>query len=205
MSMCALLFGAADAQAKANRFLKKAKKAYENLDYTRVTPLLTRALKVAKTDKEKVEIFYLLGTMHTIYSRDRQATEAFTEVLKMDPNFELPPDTSPKIRAAFADARQAVPAGDPVEDPPPDPEPPDGETIDATPVDDGDELPAGVFGPTDDVMPGLTRRSRGSAWYKKWWVWTIAGVVVAGGVGYLTYSLNQVEYPDHSHGPIPLR
>ena len=32
-----------------------------------------------------------------------------------------------------------------------------------------------------EVRPMLTPDS-GSAWYQKWWVWTIAGVVVAGGV-----------------------
>ncbi len=186
---------APEAAAKGNRYLKKAKKAYDNLDYTRVTPLLNRALKTSKTDAEKVEVYFLLGTMHAIYSRDQLAAEAFAEVLELDPSFELPPDTSPKIRSAFADARasvngRAVGGGGG----------PDEETRAA--VDD--ELPQELFGATDGGMPGLAQRSR-APWYTKWWIWTLVGVAVAGGTGYLVYSLNRDDTPDHDFGPIPLR
>jgi hypothetical protein len=207
---------AAHVDAKTNRYLKRARKAYQNLDYTRVTPLLNRALKAATTDREKVEIHYLLGTMHTIYSRERQAVEAFTELLTLQPTYELPPDISPKIRTAFAEARETVPAGGRTGPPTASEEPPSAadqesvtgdayETNEAFAVEDTHAVNAGVFGPTDGRVPGLTARSHGSPWYRQWWVWTIVGVVVAGGTGYLLYSLEQVEYPNHTHGPYPLR
>jgi hypothetical protein len=206
---------ATEADAKANRYLKRAKRAYENLDYTRVTPLLNRALKAATSRREKVEIQYLLGTMHTIYSRERQAVEAFTQLLTLDPSYELPPDISPKIRVAFAEAREMVPALEGA-GPPQDPEEAlsaaeqelvtgdTNETIEATTVADTHAAIGGVFGPTDGRVPGLTTRRQRSPWYREWWIWTIVGVAVAGGTGYLLYSLQQAEYPDHTHGPYPL-
>ena len=101
--VCTLLVGVAiDARATKNRYLIKAKRAYENLEYTRVTPLLNKALKTVQSQAEEIEIYSLFATIHIVYSREEQAREAFKEVLRRDHDFDLPPNTSPKIRAALA-------------------------------------------------------------------------------------------------------
>ena len=174
-----------------NRSLTKAQKAYENLDYERVTPLLNRALKGKPTDEEKQQIFFLLGTMHTIYGRDQQAKDSFVQLLELSPDFELPPDTSPKIAEAFEQARGTRPVAQPEPEPEPEPE--------------SEPAPkSGPMGATDPLLPEEIRTTVDDAVYEKWWFWTGVAVVIAGGVA-LTYTLMPAEYPPHDFGPYPLK
>jgi tetratricopeptide (TPR) repeat protein len=179
--------------AQANKHLKRAHKAYAKLKYELVIKHLKRAIKIAKTPKEQVEIHEFLGRMYVMYGKDAEAKASFVEVLKRDPAFTLPDTESPKILATLDEARAevggvmggVVTAGDP---PPPDdvvtstdPPPP--------PVDDGvaEEI---VAAPTDNTVetdatkppdPMLTTTVESSSeFYETWWFWTAVGVVVAG-------------------------
>ncbi|MFC1611201.1 hypothetical protein ACFL6C_09590 [Myxococcota bacterium] len=211
IALCVLMMGVSvletpEAQAR-NRFLVRAKKAYDDLDYTRVIPFLKRALKAAKTDEEHVEIYFLFATMHAIYSRDEQARDAFKELLARNPDFELPPDISPKIRAAFELAKGEMPASE--EEPPPEPIDEEQEELEAVPIDDG--LPEGPseedngINATDPLMNNLIQRRRSEPVYKKWWFWTIIGVAAAAGGSALGFALLQPDTPDHDLGPVPLQ
>jgi hypothetical protein len=217
----------AQPASAANRWLDKARKAYENLDYAKTQTLLQRALKLPSTTEEEVEIYFLLGTLHVIYGREGQAKEAFREVLARNQGFELPADTSPKIRAAFAEAQAAGPAPPPEPKPEATPEPaPEARTDTAggsegsstTPTEAGTESPTepppaklaevdplALVGGGDAMMPAMRLHHRGPPFYQTWWFWTIIGAAVAGGGGYLTYYLVQPRYPDRDFGPIPMR
>lgn len=197
-----------------NRHLVKAKKAYQAMQYSRVLPALKRALKIAKGHQEKAKIYELMGLIHATYGRDDQARSAFVKLLAANPSFELPPDTSPKIRDAFNSAREAVDAAAPPDDGVGDDAPiaiddttseatGTSTTIEATDV----ELvePPGSVLAVDPLMPGLIARHRTNAFYKQWWFWTIVGVAVAGGGGYAAYTLSQSEPPRFDLGPMPLK
>ncbi|MEE8408434.1 MAG: hypothetical protein V3T05_02400 [Myxococcota bacterium] len=203
-----------------NRHLVKAKKAYQAMQYNRVLPALKRALKIAKGKEEKSEIYELMGLIHATYDRDEHARSAFVKLLEINPGFELPPDSSPKIRDAFVAAREEADAArspnddngggddEPIAD--------DDMAADATVGSTGEtertestevnlvDLP-GPVAPIDPLMPGLISRRRSKAFYKQWWFWTIVGAAVAAGGGYAAYELSQTEPPSYNLGPMPLK
>jgi hypothetical protein len=195
----------ADSALAANRSLEKARSAYQNLDYAKTQSLLQKALKAPCTLEEEVEIYFLLGTIHVIYGRDAQAKEAFREVLARNLAFELPADTSPKIRAAFADAQSAgadqAPTAQRESEKP---------AVTASPAELPLAAPAALdplalVGGDDNMMPTTSSSGRHSPFYQTWWFWTVVGVAVASGGAYLTYTLVQPGYPEHDKGPIQLR
>ncbi len=203
-----------EAGAASNRLLARAKQAYDNLDYGKVIPLVNKALRAGLTPEDEVEAYFLLGTVHTIYSRDKQAQEAFLELLNRSPDYEVPADTSPKIREALEQAkaaRAAVPSPAPGSPTAEEPRttggagqgagaatPPGTTAVVATPID-----PLAIMTGAEAMQPSVRRR--GAPFYSTWWFWTAVGVVVAGGGAGLGYYLLQPRYPDRDFGPIPLR
>lgn len=83
------------------------------------------------------------------------------------------------------------------------------------------ELPAGVhtvrltksgyldwqsqfFIAPDEATPmWVSLQEAPAPWYKKWWVWTIAGTVVAGSAGIIAYALTRPSPPQGDTQPIP--
>lgn len=189
-----------DAQA-ANRFLAKAKRAYYKLDYARVTPLLEKALQQPSTKEEEKEIYVLLATMHATYNRPKDARDAFVKVLDRDPDFTLPPKSSPKLRKALQAAkriRQTNADKQPIV--------PEGSAGTGTMVDYSDSTRAPVTKqhatPTDAALD-LGTQEEEKAFYKTWWFWTIVGsvAVLGAGGGYLAWRLNHPDVPAHDYGP----
>jgi hypothetical protein len=227
--LCALTLGfawmmlpadAAAAAATKNKNLTKARKAYEDLDYTKAQSLLQKALKGQTTFEDQIEIYALLATVHAIYGRDEMAQSAFFEVLKRNPETQLPPDTSPKIKAAFAQAREAWQAnGAPRISPT---ALGDGGLVrnggDATDSDEdklessstptaslaGQPPARAVVVPLNPLMTGGVGYETGEPIYKRWWFWTIVGVVVVGGGGAATWYLSRPQVPAHDFGPFPV-
>jgi tetratricopeptide (TPR) repeat protein len=212
-----------EANAARNRHLAKAKKAFDDLDYGKVLPLLKKALKIAKQADEEVEIYELMAIIHATYSRDAKARDAFEEVLRRRPDYQLPPNTSPKIESALEEARDAltaeVAARGRVEEEEEvavgrDEVVPLGDTDltgDSAPVADvaakEAETAAGrVVIAATEPMPLLTAQRRRTALYEEWWFWTIVGgVLVAGGVGSGVYAYSQSGPPRYDLGPVPVR
>lgn len=213
--------GTPDAHAARNRHLVRAKKAFDDLDYGKVLPLLKKALKIAKEDDEEVEIYELMAIIHATYSRDEKARDAFKEVLRRKSDYELPPNTSPKIEAALEEARAELATEGVLHE-----EPEEEEVVvsrdEVVPLGDTDlasdsastgevatkeaEPAADPVVAATEPMPLLTTRSRRTAFYKEWWFWTlVGGVLVAGGVGYGVYAYSQSGPPPHDLGPVPLR
>lgn len=171
----------------ANRTLRRAQRAYEQLDYDKVTPLLKKALETTNLPEEEVEIYTLLATMHVMYGRDTQAEEAFVHILERQPDFELAADASPKLLAAFeaAELHFAEHASD------------------ERPVDEPDEL-GDATNPIDSPMDPLPPSTPPAPFYSTWWFWTAVGVVVAGAAGTTTYLLARPRFPDTAFGPYDL-
>jgi len=169
----------------ANRALRRAKRAYEQLEYDDVAPLLRKALEASSDPGEEVEIYALLATMHVMYGRDAQAEQAFVHVLERQPDFELPVDSSPKLFAALEAAEQSFPS-----------RPPDT----ATSGDGGD---GGELDPiTDPMLPGPVTEP--APFYSTWWFWTVVGAVVAGTAGTTAYFITQPRFPETEFGPYNL-
>lgn len=168
-ALAVLLIGGVAAAENAD--LAAARKAFDDVDFERVIPLLDKALAAGANDAEKVEIFVLMGQVHMAYGRQEEAERAFFEALSIDRSYSLPDTVAPKISAAFERARARVP-------------------IEATPVKEippvggkeGDET-----GPTDILS--------------QWWLWAIVGTVVAGASGIAAWQLSQPTEPAHDHGP----
>src|SRR5687767_8089532 len=77
--------------APTSRSLEKAKQAYEELDYEKVTPLLRRALKETDEPSELVQIWELMATLDVMYNNDAAAERDFAEILAILPAYQLPP------------------------------------------------------------------------------------------------------------------
>lgn len=210
------------AQA-ANRFLKKARRAYSDLKYEAVTPLLKKALRISKSKPEQVEIYALLAEMHVTYNREAQARRAFVEVLKREPDFTLSEDTSPKILAMLDAARlqlnivptTVAPSGEEqlqVEQTAATGSGPteadtssgsDADVVDAAPIGDSER---DLNGATDPLAPSIgIRPAEESAFYESWWFWTALGVVAVGGAGGIAWATTRSpETPTGDFGPYPL-
>lgn len=210
-----------DASA-ANRHLKKARKAHNALRYDDVLPLLKKALRVSKIDKEKVEIYVMMAEMHIAYNREVLARKAYVEVLNIQPDFELSEESSPKLLTVLQDARAQLglliggnsPGGDQSVVSSHDPEERTGEFVDGAPPDQGhgatgdggagtgeqSESGSGATTPPDLM---LTASSGGSpAIYTQWWFWTAIGIgaVVVGGSVAAYIATRSPQPPDGDFG-----
>lgn len=224
--LCGWVWATPESGMAANKFLDKAKKAYQDLDYEKVTPLLQKALKIAASDEEFIDIYTLMGIMHVTYDRNKQAIEAFKEVLKRKSDFQLPPDTSPKIVAVLDSAREQNADSELIRESPKTQSPPVEQPADVK-VDNSvssttNETTNGSSENVNSVVvpakePSIIRQDsilsptatsrieKDEPVYKKWWFWTAIGVVVIGaGGGYAAYRLSQPNEPSHDYGPISL-
>jgi len=121
--MLALLFGTAvavaapttDAAAR-DPDVRAALASYEALDFGAVVPLLERALARGELGAEDRQLaLAYLGRTHAVFRDAERAETRFTELLTLDPGYEVEPYESPLIREAFARA-QARSAPEPAND-----------------------------------------------------------------------------------------
>jgi hypothetical protein len=152
--MCALLM-AVDGDP-----LGPARDAFKKGLFQEVVPLLTTARAEPLTDEQRFESWELEALTYAAFDDALQCKEAFRRAVAIDPSFQGREDWSPKVRALFLEARQKPSL-----------------------------TPAPLLSPTplvrtDPAAPVavVTPEKAPVAWYGQWWVWTLAGVVVAGAV-----------------------
>jgi len=198
-----LLLMASQAVARPDPY-DAAQRAYGNLEYERVIPLLRRALGQKPGLGREAKIYALMALVHVVYGRQRQARQAFIRVLERTPDYELPPNSSPKIIAAVRSAREEIakrpppPDAEPIEIGPPAPVdegsvPPEATQPDSSPV----EITSGF-----DPGQGATEEMD-EAVYEQWWFWTILATTAAAG-GFGAWYLLRPKTPDSDFGPFPL-
>lgn len=84
----------------------RAQTAWSELEYERVVEAANAALSDAGLgDKDRVEALRLLGSALVILERTADAEAAFARIFAVDPEYVLPANTSPRIRAVFDPAR----------------------------------------------------------------------------------------------------
>lgn len=88
--------------------VERAREAFGELDYEEAIEAAEMALAdPGASASEELEALELLGLSHVILGDDDAAAEAFSELLAIDPHYELTEETgSPKIREVFEDLRR---------------------------------------------------------------------------------------------------
>ncbi|MFN2400222.1 MAG: hypothetical protein ABR543_16530 [Gemmatimonadaceae bacterium] len=91
------------AQTSGSMSLRRAVEAYDALSYADAIVLSRRALKEKLTAAERARTYELLGFAYASLDSARQATEAFKQVILLNPDRELDLGRiSPKITSMFA-------------------------------------------------------------------------------------------------------
>lgn len=210
----------------ASRSLEQARSALGSFELERVLPLLKKALRETRDREELIDIYLLMTDMYFTYDRYPKAVGAFVEVLKRDPAFEPEPGSSPKVMAAYQEAKNKLAPPPPKKKEPPakkatpaapEPKPP----VARSPERIRTVAPSGPAGgdlesderseiaarppdrPPDYLLKKPEDADSGSAIYKQWWFWTGVGVVVAG-AGALTWYLATPKLPPYEYGPVVL-
>lgn len=118
------------------QLLQLAERYYEQLEYEEALKILVQVHQVPGANPmHKARSFLYMGVCFTALGQAENAVLAFMELLKIKPNFRLPPGISPSIRAMFKEAltRLKLP-----EEPPPAPEQP------GQPQPGGEEIPVEI-------------------------------------------------------------
>ena len=93
----------AELAAQDNPTLRRASQAYSDLSYARAIALARQASRERLSPKDQARYYELLGFSYASLDSTRQATEAFKQVLMLNPDRGLDATrVSPKITSAFA-------------------------------------------------------------------------------------------------------
>jgi hypothetical protein len=97
-----LVPAAVAAQTVQNAALRRAQRAYENLEYRQALVLGQAALRERLTGFERARAYELLGFTYSGLDSILRAVDAFKQVVLLEPERELDPNrTSPKALSAF--------------------------------------------------------------------------------------------------------
>lgn len=87
------------------QLLLQAEKLYEQLEYEAALKLLIAVQQVpTSTPMHRARSFLYMGVCFTALGNAENAVLSFVELLKIKPNFRLPPGISPSIQAMFKEA-----------------------------------------------------------------------------------------------------
>ena len=99
----------AGAQAGQNLTLRRARQAYDNLEYRQALGLARLALRERLTGLERARAYELLGFTYAAMDSILKAVDAFKQLVLLDPERELDPNrVSPKAYSAFDVALRQV-------------------------------------------------------------------------------------------------
>lgn len=110
----ALLLCVAAQHARAeveSETVQRGVAAYEALEFEKAAQLLNQALGESLTREEKIVAWRTLAFAYVALDKATDARNAFTRLLKIDPNADLDKSVAPKVRALFEEARAEVATG----------------------------------------------------------------------------------------------
>jgi hypothetical protein len=106
IAVCALASAAAAGEGSARTAIREARAHWNELDYELVVTAADAALAAGDaTDELRVEALRLKGSALAVLGREQAAGEAFEALVALDPAYELPEGTSPRILEVFRPAR----------------------------------------------------------------------------------------------------
>lgn len=99
----------AASSASANPYLDKGRAAYDALNFDAAIPQLELARKSpSASTEERVQALDLLARSYIAVGRRDDAELSYGELCALDPEFEPPQGTSPKISDAFLAAKRSI-------------------------------------------------------------------------------------------------
>src|SRR5882672_2281561 len=97
-----LVPGALGAQTVQNATLRRARQAYDNLDYRQALALGQTAQRERLNGFDRARAYELLALTYSAMDSILKAVSAFKELILLEPERELDPNrTSPKVLSAF--------------------------------------------------------------------------------------------------------
>lgn len=107
IAVAALIGGDAHAAgSKAQRLVAEAQQQWRDLEWEAVVATTDRALAASDaTDDDRLEALRLKGSALVVLERTDEAIAAFELLFALDPDYELPGNTSPRITAVYEPAR----------------------------------------------------------------------------------------------------
>ena len=97
-----------EAPSGPNPFVVQAKDLYSKLEYEKCLKRIAQAQQWRSSPKELLEIELYAGLCHFNLGQKDDAEERFKTALRIDPNAELPPYTSPVAVNVFAKLKKAA-------------------------------------------------------------------------------------------------
>lgn len=98
------------AECRSNPHLSRAKDQYERLEFDIAAATLQRAIEYSKNCRwDLAEIYRLKAFVDAVNAERERCQRAFEILLALDPDYVMPADVPPKIRACFEDARRVPP------------------------------------------------------------------------------------------------
>lgn len=111
--LCALVVGAVPLGAHAAA-IDAARKAYADLAYEGCRDQAKTALDEPGALADRIDAYRLLGLCHAALGDTEDARAAFTKMITLDPNAELPKGLSPRFTSSYLEAKGALLGSDPL-------------------------------------------------------------------------------------------
>ncbi len=103
--------GGSQAECRPNPHLSRAKDQYDSLEFDRAARTLQRAIEYSRNCRwDLAEIYRLKAFVDAVNAERERCQRAFEILLALDPEFVMPADVPPKIKACFDDAQRVPPA-----------------------------------------------------------------------------------------------
>lgn len=100
-----------NAECRSNPHLARAREQYDDLQFEDAAQTLQRALEYADNCRwDLAEIYRLKGFVDAVNNERERCHRDFEIFLALNPDYNMPPDTPPKIRNCYEDARAVAPA-----------------------------------------------------------------------------------------------
>jgi len=92
---------------RGDEFLSQGMKAYENGEYQLCIDKLSEAIPFLREKRKRIEAFKTMAFAYMAFPKKEEARQQFSNILKVDPDFELDPImTPPKILAIFEETKE---------------------------------------------------------------------------------------------------
>jgi hypothetical protein len=100
-----------NAECRSNPHLARARELYEELQFDEAASTLQRAIEYSNNCRWDLgEIYRLKAFVDAVNAERERCHRDFEIFLALTPDYEMPPDTPPKIKTCFEDAKMVAPS-----------------------------------------------------------------------------------------------
>lgn len=103
--------GGSNAECRSNPHLARARELYDELNFEDAATTLQRAIEFSGNCKwDLAEVYRLKAFVDAVNNEKERCHRDFEIFLALNPEYEIPADTPPKIKKCFDDAKAVAPA-----------------------------------------------------------------------------------------------